>query len=116
MTNVVHVSFTWLEEATAHPGLLLLAEVGCLCLYAVDIGLKAGYFGRKDYLAKRWHRGLLVIVALFAADVCERAVWLGRTHRLLRQSVPFASKERVVSLDRACRLPRQNVQFACHLP
>ena len=75
LTNAAHLSFTWLEETATHPALLLVAEVGCICVYLVDVSLKAGYMGR-DYLGKRWHSAYLLVVALFAADVCERAARL----------------------------------------
>ena len=67
--NLLHLSFTWLEEDAEliGPGALLMAEIACICAYGVDIGLKAGYMGRAHYLDKSQHRGLVLLVSIFAA-------------------------------------------------
>ena len=61
-----------LDAAAAEPHWAWLLEALFVAVYSFDVVLKAAYMGWPAYLKKGWHRALVALVCLFAAELAER--------------------------------------------
>ena len=66
-----HLLLSTLRPPEPHWAWLLL-EALFVAVYSFDVVLKAAYMGWPAYLKKGWHRALVALVCLFAAELAER--------------------------------------------
>ena len=114
-----HLLLSTLRPPEPHWAWLLL-EALFVAVYSLDVVLKAAYMGWPAYLKKGWHRALVALVCLFAAELAERGARralgipggvLAHLARPLRPASPFAHGAPEVGL----RLPRAP-RGSCSLP